>query len=133
MERGVEYCFERPDYPCALYDHADEHDSFITHLNQRADMQKAKEIGIAAYAAEQEEKVKLLERLLAEYNSGREKTLFSLAVNLLSVEEVRAALQDAEREATGLPIKEKAKCLARRLRETASQRGIELKLRKKAR
>ena len=46
MGRNVKYCFECPDYPCDIYGHADEYDSFITHLNQKADMQKAKEIGI---------------------------------------------------------------------------------------
>ena len=35
VARGVEYCFECTEYPCQLYDHADGHDSFITHLNQR--------------------------------------------------------------------------------------------------
>ena len=131
MERGVEYCFECPEYPCEIYDHADDYDSFITHLNQKKDMQKAMEAGIAAYTAEQEEKVRLLETLLAEYNSGREKTLFSLAANLLSVVEVEAALREADRETADLPLKEKAKYMARRLREIAGERGIELKLRKK--
>ncbi len=132
MERGIESCFECPEYPCEIYDRADEYDSFITHLNQRADMQKAAEIGIAAYTAEQVEKVELLERLLAEYNSGREKTLFSIAVNLLSVDEVRSAIQEADRETAGLPLKEKAKHMTKRLRKTADQHGIELKLRKKS-
>ena len=132
MERGFEYCFECSEYPCGLYDNADDHDSFITHLNQRADMQKAAEIGIAAYTAEQEQKVALLERLLASYNSGREKALFCLAVNLLSVGEVRAALLDADRTTAALPLKDKACYMAGRLRDITGQRGIELKLRKKA-
>lgn len=131
MGRGAEYCFERPDYPCEIYDHADDFDSFITHLNQKADMRKAEEIGVAAYTAEQEEKVKLLKTLLAEYNSDREKNLFSLAVNLLSIEEVEAALKEANRETAGLPLKEKAKRMSRKLRETANEHGVELKLRKK--
>ena len=130
MQRGVEYCFQCPDYPCGLYDHADERDSFITHLNQRADMAKAQEIGIEAYTAEQEVKVRLLETLLAKYNSGREKTLFSLAVNLLSVEEVKGVLLEADRETADLPLKERARFVSGRLREVASQHGIELKLRK---
>ena len=132
MQRGVEYCFECPDYPCALYDRAGEYDSFITHLNQRADMAKAQKIGIEAYTAEQEEKVRLLEALLANYNSGREKTLFSLAVNLLSVEEVEGVLQEAGQLAPNKPLKEKARFVSGRLREIARGRGIELKLRKKA-
>ncbi|MDO4851254.1 MAG: DUF3795 domain-containing protein [Actinomycetota bacterium] len=131
MRRGIEYCFECSDYPCEIYDHADEYDSFITHLDQKADMQKAKEIGIEAYTAEQEEKVKLLEKFLAEYNSGREKTLFSLAVNLLDIEDVESVLQEAGQLAPDTPIREKARFAAKRLREIAGGKGIELNLRKK--
>ena len=132
MERGVEYCFECPDYPCEIYDRADEYDSFITHLNQKVDMAKAQEIGIAAYTAEQARKVELLETLLAEYNSGREKTLFSLAVNLLEVDEVEGVLAEAGGLPADMPLKEKAKHVSGRLREIAAKKGIELKLRKKA-
>ena len=54
------------EYPCQLYDHADVRDSFITHLNQRADMRKTKEIGIEAYTAEQKEKVRFMAGRLRE-------------------------------------------------------------------
>ena len=95
-------------------------------------MQKTAEIDIAAYTAEQVEKVGLPERLLAEYNSGREKTLFRIAVGPLSVDKVRSAIQEAGCETAGLPLKEKAKYMTKRLRKTADQHGIELKLRKKS-
>ena len=130
MQRGVEYCFECPDYPCEIYDHADEYDSFITHLNQKADMAKAQAIGIEAYTAEQAAKVKLLEALLADYNAGREKTLFSLAVNLLEVDEIEGVLEEAARLDPDMPFKEKARFVSGRLRDIASAKGIELKLRK---
>ena len=132
MQRGVEYCFECPDYPCELYDHADEYDSFITHLNQRADMAKAQVIGIEAYTAEQARKVELLEALLEGYNSGREKTLFSLAVNLLEVDEVEGVLDEASHLDPDMPLKEKARFVSAGLRRIAGEKGIELKLRKKA-
>ena len=132
MERGIEYCYECPEYPCELYEHADDYDSFITHLHQKTDMAKAKETGIEAYSAEQAEKTVLLEALLYEYNSGREKTLFSLAVNLLSIEDIRNVLEKGKRLSSGTPIKIKAKFVSDELREIANERGIELKLRKKA-
>ena len=132
MQRGVEYCFECPDYPCELYDHADEYDSFITHLNQRADMAKAQVIGIESYTAEQARKVELLEALLEGYNSGREKTLFSLAVNLLEVDEVEGVLDEASHLDPDMPLKEKARFVSTGLRRIAGEKGIELKLRKKA-
>ena len=131
MEHNVEYCFECPEYPCELYNHADEYDSFITHLNQKADLMKAKEIGIEAYCAEQFEKMELLEKLLGEYNAGRQKTLYCLAVNLLSVEDIRKVLGEADQLSHDIPIKDKAKHVSNMLRKTANSKGIELKLRKK--
>lgn len=132
MEHHIEYCFQCLEYPCQLYDHADEYDSFITHLHQKADLKKAKEVGMEAYSAEQTEKVKLLETLLTEYDSGREKTLFCLAVNLLCIEDIKKVLDEGRRLALDVPIKEKAKYVSNKLREIASETGMELKLRKKA-
>lgn len=74
--RGVEYCFLCGEYPCPKYEHFDEFDSFITHRNRKVDMEKAREIGMEAYNAEQVEKAHILDILLAGYNDGRKKTLF---------------------------------------------------------
>ena len=131
MEHDVEYCLECPEYPCALYDNADEYDSFITHQNQKADMMKAREIGIEAYSAEQRQKVELLETLLRRYNAGRQKTLFALAVNLLSVDDIKKVLDEAGRLSEDMPIRDKAKHVSGRLREIAEERGIELKLKRR--
>ena len=131
MEHNVEYCFQCSEYPCKLYDHADEYDSFITHLNQKSDMLKAKEIGIEAYSAEQREKVELLGILLSQYNAGRQKTLYALAVNLLSIEDIKMVLDEASLLSEDMPIKEKAKYVSNRLKEIADDKGIVLKLRKK--
>lgn len=46
MSHGVEYCFERPEYLCQIFEHADDYDTFITHLNQKSDLQKAKDMGL---------------------------------------------------------------------------------------
>ena len=71
---GVEYCFQCGEYPCSKYEHIDDYDSFVTHGNQKADMKKAHQIGMEAYNAEQEEKARILDILLAGYNDGRKKT-----------------------------------------------------------
>lgn len=73
---GIEYCFQCEEYPCCNYDNIDAFDSFITHRNQKSDILKAQRIGIDAYHAEQIEKVKLLDTLLSDYNSGRKKNAF---------------------------------------------------------
>ena len=131
MEHDVEYCFQCPEYPCELYDHVDEYDSFMTHLHQKEDLMKAKEIGIEAYTEEQSQKVDLLDTLLKGYNSGREKTLFSLAVNLLNTDDIKKVLDEGGQLASDMLIKDKAKYVSGRLREIAAEKGIELKLRKK--
>jgi hypothetical protein len=54
IEHGkIEYCFQCTSFPCDKYAHIDDFDSFITHHNQMNDMEKASQIGIPAYNAEQ--------------------------------------------------------------------------------
>ena len=89
----IEYCFQCGSFPCDKYAHIDDFDSFITHQNQMNDMGKAQQIGIPAYNAEQEEKRKILDFLLASYNDGRRKNLFCIAVNLLEIGEIENILQ----------------------------------------
>ena len=130
---GVEYCFLCGEYPCALYDEIDRYDSFITHQNRRADMEKARRIGPEAYGREQREKAELLKLLLDRYNDGRKKTLYCLAVNLLEVEELRGALAELESrpQLAEAGVREKAACLARLLQRLAEAKGIQLRLRKR--
>ncbi len=131
MEHRVEYCFQCGEYPCPIYEHAGDYDSFITHRNQKSDTEKARTIGIEAYDAEQAEKVLLLDILLSQYNSGREKTLFCLAVNLLEAGDIKSVLQNASEHfgAADAPVKEKAAYISGLLHETAQQKNTELKLR----
>jgi hypothetical protein len=126
LEHGKqEYCFQCPEYPCEKYAGIDEFDSFITHSNQKADLKKMKKIGEEAYNAEQIEKRRILDRLLAEYNDGRKKTLFCLAVNLLPLEELRTIFDEDDLE---MSVKDRAGQMEKRLKERSR---VELKLRKK--
>ena len=54
--RGVEYCCQCREYPCEKYEHIDDFDSFITHRNRRADLEKIRKFGVEAYHTEQMEK-----------------------------------------------------------------------------
>lgn len=127
---GVEYCFQCSEYPCERYKNIADHDIFITRQHQLEDLAKAQRIGLEHYRAEQEKKAALLKRLLAEYNDGRRKTLFCLAVNLLELDELTAMIEEADAETETLPIKEKAAYLAALFQKCADQKGIVLKLRK---
>lgn len=130
---GVEYCFQCSEYPCEKYRHIDDTDSFITHRNQKSDLEKAQKIGIDAYNTEQTEKSRVLDILLSGYNDGRKKTLFCAAVNLLDVHELQEVLRRIEHRADmeTLTLKERGAFVASLLQDTAAMKNIDLRLRKK--
>ena len=129
----ISYCFECGEYPCARYDGIDEYDSFITHLNRRADMQRMKEIGARQYQSELDEKGAILKYLLEHFNDGRKKTFFCVAVNLLSLEDVRAIAGQLREEVdvTDEDVKTRAGRAVELLEDAAREQDLVLKLRKK--
>ena len=134
IEHGaVEYCFQCSEYPCEKYEHIDDFDSFITHRRRKTDLEKARRDGIEAYHVEQKEKAKILDILLSLYIDGRKKTLFCVAVNLLELQELRGILTQIQENSMleTLTLKEKSTFVAGLLQETAAQKNIDLKLRKK--
>ena len=130
---GLEYCFECSEYPCETYLCAGEFDSFISHRNQKLDMEKAKNIGINAYNAEQREKSEILRGLLSDYNDGRRKSFFCTAINLLDLQDIREILQKLSKipGIDSQPLKEKSTWAVDLFQEAAKKQGVELKLRRK--
>lgn len=133
MEHGApEYCYECGDYPCEKYEHVDDFDSFITHRRQKSDLERAQKIGIAAYNLEQQQKVQILDALLSNYNDGRRKTFFCVAVNLLELSELRKAMEKIENsDLSELSMKEKSVHVVGILQNIAQRRNVELKLHKR--
>jgi len=132
QRHAIEYCYLCDEYPCKKYDGADLTDSFITHYNQLKDFEKVKNIGLDAYQAEQNEKVEMLRNLLGNYNDGRQKNFFCIAVNLLEMEDVKHVMEQITYEAKPEDsIKEKSAIAVRLFQNMADTRNITLKLRKK--
>lgn len=130
---GVDYCCQCGDFPCLRYEGIDEYDSFITHQNRLADLERIKDLGTEVYGAIQRVKVELLKKLLADYNDGRHKSFFCLAVNLLELEELTGVLRKLEAyDPTGERTAKERAAHARELLEAlAAEENITLKLRKK--
>ena len=95
---GYDYCFECADYPCEKYNGITLFDSFITHRHQLSDMERVKSIGLAKYHEVLRDKARILEHLIANYNDGRRKTLFSIAVNLLELSDLQMIMEKVEKE-----------------------------------
>ena len=130
---GVQFCWECPEYPCSHYEGFDDGDSFVPHRNRRQDVAKARALGLNAYLAQLKEKRAILDELTAHYNDGRRKTLFSTAVYLLPLEDLRSVMAalDSRPELAEQSVKERALAAVEFLQEAADRRDISLKLSKK--
>lgn len=130
---NISYCWQCAKYPCKKYDGIEEFDSFITHKHQRKDLLKAKKIGIESYNAEQLEKIEILHSLLSNYNDGRKKTFFCVAVNLLELQELKAVMKQLanQKELISLTAKERAAHAVNLFQDIAAKHNLILKLHKK--
>lgn len=134
LEHGkIEYCSRCKEFPCEIYNVTEEFDSFITHQNRKKDLEKIEQIGAASYQAEQEEKTRILKFLLANFNDGRKKTFFCLAVNLLEFSDLQMILEKirTDKDMDNLPLKERSAYVAKMFQDIAGERHITLKLKKK--
>jgi len=131
QRKGLEYCYLCNEFPCKKYDKWDK-DSFITHQNMMKDFKKAKTIGLNAYKKELNEKIKILEDLLANYNDGRRKSFYCLAVNLLELADIKSVLKQIRKATTldDLTLKEKSVIAVELFEAAAKDRNVVLKLRR---
>lgn len=124
LKHDLEYCYLCHEYPCKKYENADKSDSFITHKNQMKDLEQAKHIGILAYEEMLDEKVDVLTTLLTDYNDGRRKNFYCIAINLLSLPDIKDVMTHVNQNTAPQEIVELFKA-------KASKKKIELVLRKK--
>ena len=112
------------------YQNIDKYDSFITHKRQKADLERVQKIGFEQYNLEQQEKIQILYYLLNNYNDGRRKNFFCVAVNLLELSELQEAMKQIQKndELSVLSIKEQSSYIVDVFQKIADRRNIKLKL-----
>lgn len=93
---GVEYCFECEAYPCERYTRINDRDSFITYQHVPADMNTAKSQDLVSYLSQLTEKSVILDELLENWDNGRMKSYFCLAVNLLPLLDLQKVMVELE-------------------------------------
>ena len=127
----MEFCFECNEYPCKKYQVESNQDSFITYKNVLANMAFA-EKNLEQYVKEIRERQQYLEELIINYDDGRQKNFYCVAVNLLSTDDMRTCMAKIrEITGSGIEIKEKAKEARRIIEEIAEKKKIKIELRKK--
>jgi hypothetical protein len=138
--KGLEVCGECDEYPCKKFDpkikEGGEYDSFIIYQNVHKNMTIIKKQGLKKLLKQQEERIKLLESMIKEFDEGRSKNLYCIASTLLPIPDLKSSLEKARQQIKQDKIKSddlkaKAKVLKAILNEVAEKEGIELKLRKK--
>lgn len=126
--QNVEYCFECSVYPCERYQAPSEADSFISYQNVLQDQAKAK-IDLQNYLEELTEKHKILGELITNYNDGKSKGFYCLAVNLLPLS-VLNNMMDKIHHMDRINCNGSAEEAVRLLKVEADRLNIQLVLRK---
>jgi len=93
-------------------------------------MEKAKRNGIDAYKTELNLKIEILEVLLNNYDDGRRKSFYCLAVNLLDLGDISSVMEQLQSEVKPQDsIKQKSITATGLLNTMAEEKGISLKMR----
>lgn len=81
---------------------------------------------------EQNTKVEILKYLLTNFNDGRRKSFFCIAVNLLDLQDLKIVMEQIKNEIEpDTTLKEKSAAVVRLLQTMAEKRNITLQLRRK--
>jgi hypothetical protein len=141
-KKGLEVCAQCDEFPCSKFaswrDKLMIEDSFVTHQKIKPNLDFIKAHGLEKFLGQQAKRIKLLERMLKDFDDGRSKSFYCIATTLLPVTELKALLGEAERKVKlekgkADDIKTKAKILRGFLEGFAAKGGVELKLRHKER
>ena len=128
---NVEFCYECSSYPCKKYAEPNPSDSFISYKDVFQNMEQAKR-DLPEYLKTLKMKQEILENLILNYNDGKSKGFYCLAVNLLPLPDligIIAAINDTTDE-KDIDKGAKAKKITDMIKTKANELRIELKLRK---
>ena len=135
-ERNLETCAECGDWEecervAKLLDSAKYHDSFLSYKPIATNFASIQKYGIEEFVRLEIEKQEFLRHLIDNYNDGRSKSFYCTSCQLMPLDKLREALEDAEVKVTqATDIKEKAKLAREAISNMADSLQIELKLRK---
>jgi len=133
--KGIEFCWDCAEgETCPRWaGHRQfrlEHDTFVSYQKLEDNIRFVRQHGIEPFEADQKQREQILRAMLAEFNEGRSKRLYSIAATVMEIEELEAALLQARNTSQGMDIKEKARVLHTILNAIASEKRYVLTLRK---
>jgi hypothetical protein len=93
---GWETCAGCPQFPCEKFKNWDIVDSFVTHQKSLENLRQIRDTGIVEFLEQQEERIRLLDKLLKQYDDGRSKSFFCLAAALMETDDLHAAISQIQ-------------------------------------
>jgi hypothetical protein len=134
-KRNLEVCGECPDFPCPKFKSEEEYrqvkesSSYPTYRKVLPNLNFIKEHGIKRFVAEQRRRIRLLERMISDFDDGRSKSYYCRAAAWLDPADLERSLEAAARkiQADRLPrndLKTKARILRSILDGLASEEGM---------
>lgn len=134
-KKGIEFCWEcEESSTCEKWKKHREagkgHDSFKCYQTLEKDISFICTNGINEFEKIQKQREHLLKEMLKGFNEGRSKSYYCIAATVLELEELKEALNQANKESNGLDIKGKSKILHSILDDIALKKKYYLKLRK---
>lgn len=139
-KKKLEVCAQCEEFPCIKFESwlvgGGEYDSFLTHKEAHHNLNFIRENGVEKFIEQQRTRIRLLERMLKNFDEGRSKSFYCIAATLLPISGLETSLKETEQKIKADKIraddiKTKSKILKDFLNNFASKKGIELKLRKK--
>jgi len=135
-KKNLEVCAQCDEFPCSKFEGGGEYDSFLTYKKVHHNLNFIRKHGIEKFIEQQRKRMRLLERMLKDFNDGRSKSFYCIAATLLPITDLETSLNETEQRIRADKIrlddfKTKSKILKGFLNNFAAKEGIELKLRKK--
>ena len=139
-QKNLEVCAECSEFPCSKFKDAGEYraletSSYPPYRKIMPNLNFIKEHRIKEFVEQQEERIKLLETMIENFDDGRSRSFFCKAAALLNLTSLEGSLDEATQQIkTGNikpnGIKIKTKILRELLNEVGLKEGIELKSKK---
>lgn len=139
-KKNLEVCAECSEFPCSKFKDTKEYQALETsayppYRRIMPNLNFIKEHGIKKFIEQQERRVKLLEKMIENFDDGRSRSFFCKVTALLDLASLENSLNEATQKIKTDNIKPdnikiKAKILKEILIEIALKEGIELVKRK---
>ncbi len=134
-KKGIEFCSDcEENQICEKWKKHREfgklHDTFKCYQKLEDNISFIWKHGASEFEKVQKIREKLLKEMLQDFNEGRSKNYYCIAVTIFEVEELKEALTKAKKDSIGLEIKDKSKIFHSILDEIVKRKNYCLKLRK---